>query len=148
MNEKEKNNEEKKERKPQRSEGNALFNDTLDTFLVTFLRGKTVIWRRTTQEIRWCIMGYSFRLAARVILCASYHRQDNTAHGLCYTSRGALAGMKNSSIVPPRSIDPTTHCTRSGRSTVHRPTKTIEFVELFQNLVTTCNNRYNGNYPT
>ena len=42
-------------------------------------------------------MGYSFRLAARVLLYASSHRQD----GLCYTSRGALAGTRNSSIGPP-----------------------------------------------
>ena len=35
-------------------------------------------------------MGYSFRLAARVLLYASSHRQVNTYHGLCYTSRGAL----------------------------------------------------------
>ena len=40
-------------------------------------------------------MGYSFRLAARVLLYASSHRQDNTYHGLCYTSRGALAGTRN-----------------------------------------------------
>ena len=26
----------------------------------------------------------------------SYHRQDSTWHGLCYTSRGALAGTRNS----------------------------------------------------
>ena len=31
-------------------------------------------------------MGYSFRLAARDLLYASSHRQDNTYHGLCYTS--------------------------------------------------------------
>ena len=37
-------------------------------------------------------MGYSFLLAARVLLYAPSHRQDNTYHGLCYTSRGALAG--------------------------------------------------------
>ena len=35
-------------------------------------------------------MGYSFRLAARVLLYASSHRQDSTYHSLCYTSRGAL----------------------------------------------------------
>ena len=29
------------------------------------------------------------------------HRQDNTYHGLCYTSRGALAGTRNSSMGPP-----------------------------------------------
>ena len=36
-------------------------------------------------------MGYSLRLAARVLLYASSHRQDNTYHDLCHTSRGALA---------------------------------------------------------
>ena len=34
-------------------------------------------------------MGYSFRLAARVLLYASSHSQYNAYHGLCYTSRGA-----------------------------------------------------------
>ena len=28
-------------------------------------------------------------------------RQDNTYHSLCYTSRGALAGTRNSSMGPP-----------------------------------------------
>ena len=46
-------------------------------------------------------MGYSFRLAARVLLYAPSHRQDSTYHGLCYTSRGALAGTRNSSMGPP-----------------------------------------------
>ena len=41
-------------------------------------------------------MGYSFRLAAMGFLYASFHRQDNTYHGLCYISRGALAGTRNS----------------------------------------------------
>ena len=46
-------------------------------------------------------MGYSFRLAARVLLYASSHRQDDAYHSLCYTSRGALAGTRNSSMGPP-----------------------------------------------
>ena len=46
-------------------------------------------------------MGYSFRLTARVLLYAPSHRQDSTYHGLCYTSRGALAGTRNSSMGPP-----------------------------------------------
>ena len=46
-------------------------------------------------------IGYSYRLAARVLLYAPSHRQDNTYHGLCYTSRGALAGTRNSSMGPP-----------------------------------------------
>ena len=39
-----------------------------------------------------------YRLTARVLLYAPFHRQDNTYHGLCYTSRGALAGTRNSSM--------------------------------------------------
>ena len=58
------------------------------------------IWLRTIlivrKETRCRHIGYSFRLAARVLLYASSHRQYNTYHGLCYTSRGALAGTRNS----------------------------------------------------
>ena len=43
-------------------------------------------------------MGYSFRLAARVLLYAPSHRQDRTYHGLCYTSRGSLAGTRNRNV--------------------------------------------------
>ena len=39
-------------------------------------------------------MGYSFRLAARVLLYAPSNRQDSTYNGLCYTSRGALDGTR------------------------------------------------------
>ena len=46
-------------------------------------------------------MGYTFRLTARVILHTPSHRQDTTYHGLCYTSRGALAGTRNSSMGSP-----------------------------------------------
>ena len=42
----------------------------------------------------------SYRLTTRVLLYAPSHRQDNTYHGLCYTSRGALAGTRNSSMGP------------------------------------------------
>ena len=41
---------------------------------------------------------YSFRLAARVLVYASSHIHDNTYHCLCYTSRGILAGTRNSSM--------------------------------------------------
>ena len=40
-------------------------------------------------------------IAARVLLYAPSQKQDNTYHGLCYTSRGALAGTRNSSMCPP-----------------------------------------------
>ena len=65
------------------------------------------IWYRnikTAREETHCCyyIGYSFRLAARVLL---------------YTSREALAGTKSSSMGPPRGIDPTIHRTMSVRST-------------------------------
>ena len=53
------------------------------------------------EETRCRHMGYSFRLTTRVILYAPSHRQDSTYNGLCYTSRGALAGTRNSSMGPP-----------------------------------------------
>ena len=62
------------------------------------------IWLRTIlivrKETRCRHMGYSFRLKARVLLYAPSHRQDSTYHGLWYTSRGALAGTRNSSMAP------------------------------------------------
>ena len=61
-------------------------------------------------------MGYSFRLAAWVILYAPSHIHDSIYRGLWYTSRGALAGSRNSSMGPPWRIDPTTHRTMSERS--------------------------------
>ena len=58
------------------------------------------IWLRTIlivrKETRCRHIGYSYRLTARVLLYAPSHRQDDTYHGLCYTSRGALAGTRNS----------------------------------------------------
>ena len=44
---------------------------------------------------------YRLLFPIRVLLYAPSHRQDNTYHGLCYTSRGALAGKRNSSMGPP-----------------------------------------------
>ena len=63
------------------------------------------IWLRTIlilrKETRCRHIGYSFRLTARVLLYAPSDRQDRTYHGLCYTSRGALAGTRNSSMGSP-----------------------------------------------
>ena len=63
------------------------------------------MWLRTIlivrKETRCRHIGYSYRLTARVLLYAPSHRQDNTYHGLCYTSREALAGTRNSSMGPP-----------------------------------------------
>ena len=82
---------------------NVLFNDALNTFYYGYMASD--IWLRTIlivrEETRCRHIGYSFRLAARVLLYAPSHRQDSTYHGLCYTSRGALAGTRNSSMGPP-----------------------------------------------
>ena len=51
-----------------------------------------------------------------VLLYAPSHRQDCTYHSLCFTSRGALDGMGNSSMGPPHEVDPTTLRTMSERS--------------------------------
>ena len=63
------------------------------------------IWLRTIlivrKETRCRHIGFSYRLTARVLLYAPSHRQDNTYHGLCYTSRGALVGTRNSSMGLP-----------------------------------------------
>ena len=90
-------------------EGNILFNREGNVFYLTmhsthFIYGYMVsdIWLRTIlivrKETRCRHIGYSFRLTARVLLYASSHRHDSTYHGLCYTSRGALAGTRNSSM--------------------------------------------------
>ena len=53
------------------------------------------------EENCCCHIVYSFRLAARVLLYPPSHRQDSTYHSLCYTNRGALAGLRNSSMGSP-----------------------------------------------
>ena len=75
------------------NEGSVLFNESLNTFYLRLydVRHMVIIAR---EETRCCHMGYSLRLAVKVLLYASFHRQDNTYHGICYTSREALAGTR------------------------------------------------------
>ena len=80
-------------------EGNVLFNDALNTF---YLRLYGV--RHMTKDHSDSEKGNPLpphRLLLSILLYAPSHRQDNTYHGLCYTSRGALAGTGNSSLGPP-----------------------------------------------
>ena len=72
-------------------------------------------------------MGYYFRLA-RVLLYTPSARQDSTYHRFCYTSHGALAGMRNSSMGPPWRIDPMTHRTMS-KHFYHRATSHSFFIK-------------------
>ena len=61
-------------------------------YMASDIRLRTILIVR--KETRCRHIGYSYRLTARVILYAPSHRQDNTYHGHCYTSRGALAGTE------------------------------------------------------
>ena len=77
-----------------RKEGNVLFNDALNTFYLRLYGVRHMVKDHSDSEA-------TLRLTARVILYAPSHRQDSTYHGLCYTSRGALAGTRNSSMGSP-----------------------------------------------
>ena len=66
-----------------------------------WLRIILIVRKETIKETRCHHMGYSFRLTAQVLLYVPSHRQDSTYHSLCYTSCGALAGSRNSSMGSP-----------------------------------------------
>ena len=46
------------------------------------------------------LLGLLFSISKGSFTCTT-HRQDNTYHGLCYTSLGALTQRRNSSMGPP-----------------------------------------------
>ena len=69
----------------------------LTMYSIHFIYRYVVMDHSTKEETHCChYMGYSFRLATRVLLYTPSHRQDSTYHSLCCTSRGALAGTRNS----------------------------------------------------
>ena len=97
-----------------------LFNNALNTFFKwLYCVGHKVRIIQTARAETHChhYISYFFLLAARVILYAPCHRQDTTYQGLCYTSCGALAVMRNSSLGPPWETDPTSHHTMNRHST-------------------------------
>ena len=85
-----------------KGKGNVLFNDALNTFYLRLYGVRHMVKdiQIAREETRCRHMGYSLRLTARVLLYAPSHRLDSTYHGLCYTSRGSLAGTRNSSMGP------------------------------------------------
>ena len=76
-------------------ERNVLFNDALNTFYLRLYGVRHMVKDHSDSEKGNPLPPH------RVLLYAPSHRQDNTYHGLCYTSRGALAGTRNSSMGPP-----------------------------------------------
>ena len=81
-------------------EGNVLFNDALKTYYLRLYSVGHMVNNHSDSERGNPLPphGYPFRFLARVRLYVPTPRQDSTLHGLCYTSRGALAGTTNSSM--------------------------------------------------
>ena len=75
-------------------ERNVLFNDALNTFYLRLYGVRHMVKDHSDSEKGNPLPHH------RLLLYAPSHRQDNTYHGLCYTSRGALAGTRNSSMGP------------------------------------------------
>ena len=75
-----------------RKEENVLFNDALNTFYLRLYGIRHMVKDHSDSERGnpMCHMGYSFRLAARVLLYAPSHRQDNTYHSLAGTRNNIL----------------------------------------------------------
>ena len=87
-----------------RKEGNVLFNDALNTFYLWLYGVRHMVKDHSDSKKGNPLPphGLLFPISSKgSFLYASSHRQDNTYHGLCYTSRGALAGTRNSSMGPP-----------------------------------------------
>ena len=83
--------------------GNVLFNDALNTFYIRLYGVRHMVKDHSDSERGNLLPPHRllFTINSKVFLYAPSHRQDSTYHGLCYTSRGALAGTRNSSMGPP-----------------------------------------------
>ena len=76
--------------------GNSLFNDALNTFYLLLYGVEHMVKDHSDSERGNLLPPHRllFPINSKVPLYAPSHRQDNTYHGLCYTSRGALAGTR------------------------------------------------------
>ena len=79
-------------------EGNVLFNDALNVFYLRLygVRHMVKYTQIVREETRCCHMGYSFLFNNKGSFMCTIPHTGNTYHGLWYTSRGALAGTRNS----------------------------------------------------
>ena len=90
-----------------------LFNNTLNTFYLQLYGIRYMVKDHSDSEKGNPLPPH--RLLFPINSKGSFIclRQDNIYHSLCYTSRGALAGMRNRSMSPPWGINPMTHHTMS-----------------------------------
>ena len=72
-------------------EENVLFNDALNTYYLRLYGIGHMVKDHSDSERGNPLPPHGLLFP---ILYASSHRQDNTYHSLCYTSRGALAGTR------------------------------------------------------
>ena len=85
-----------------RKEGNVLFNDALNTFYLRVYGVKHMVKDHSDRETGNPLPPHGLLLSINSkgsFICTI--RQDSTYQSLCYTSRGALAGTRNSSMGPP-----------------------------------------------
>ena len=71
-----------------------LFNDVLNTFLIRLYGFRHMVNDHSDSEPA----AATFPLIAKVLLYAPSNREDSTYHGISHTSRGALAGTRNSGM--------------------------------------------------
>ena len=77
-----------------RKEENVLFNDALNTFCILRLYGVRRMVKDQSDSERGNPLpphGLFFPITARILFYAGH---DNTYHGVCYTSVGALVGTR------------------------------------------------------
>ena len=86
-----------------RKERNVLFNNALNTFYLRLYGVRHMVKDHSLSERGNPLPSHRllFPITVRVLLYALSHRQDDTYHNCWYTSRGALAGTRNSSMGPP-----------------------------------------------
>ena len=79
---------------------NVLFNDALNTFYLRLYGVGHMVKDHSDSKRGNPLLphGLLFSISSKFFLYALSHRQNNTYHAFGYTSRGALAGTRNSSM--------------------------------------------------
>ena len=77
-----------------------LFNDALNTFHLRLYGVGHMVKDHSDSERGNPLPPHGLLFPIIFILYAPSHRQDSTYHDLYYTSHGALAGTRNSSMGP------------------------------------------------
>ena len=84
-------------------EENVLFNDALNTFYLMLYGVRHMVKDHSDNEKGNSLLPHKllFPINSKGSFICTIPQQDSTYHGLCYTSRGAQAGTRNSSMGQP-----------------------------------------------